>query len=110
MILSNCGQFVFYMISINRHWLNAYRQDPVLLKAGILHEVGHFKTKAHLIKQESVREYKAQVWAINRAKRMGMKKISNRLRAVLIGWFDDDWNSRRKYVMAAKIAKKNKII
>ena len=50
------------------------------ITALLMHELGHHNTYDKSIVE---REYKAQVWAINRAKKLGMTRISRNLKRFL---------------------------
>jgi len=77
-------------------------------KAIILHELGHYFTRSC---QDSKREYRAQQWAVHKAKEMGLHGVVYTLKDNIKDWVNYDWNSsNRKYRMAYNIAKNEKLI
>jgi hypothetical protein len=107
-------------IFINRRYI--CHELPETVKCMILHELGHvalYEDHFRLAKcnfgiglklvprvSRSRREYEAQLWAIRRAKELGMHKIYRRAkRALLEDWNRWEWNGiYRPYRLAAKIA------
>lgn len=89
------------------------------ITALLMHELGHHNTHAPGIVES---EYKAQIWAINHAKKLGMTRISENLKYFMRNWTIDyyvhkmncqgiGWNScYRRYYLANKLAKKRRII
>ena len=54
----------------------------IYLKTALLHEIGHLTNKAY--KTRHINEYHAQMWAINRAKAMGLAKVAKELKNQII--------------------------
>ena len=76
----------------------------------LAHEVGHFKTDYRYSHKTWLREYGAEVWAIQRLDDLGMTRISKMLKNQMNNWKTYDWNKWRKYRMAHNLAKKRGII
>ena len=108
--LIRIGKVVGYTICLNKYWFNRYKKDTDIVKIALMHEVGHFKTRCHEIKQRYLQEYRAELWAHNKAKKLGMKRIVNRQKKLLNLWMHCNWIKKRPYVMAARLAKKRGII
>jgi len=97
-------------------WLNkrgkfAWRKKPLIeQKRLLIHEIGHGEIEYSPSRSE--REYRAQVWAINRAEELGMDDLATALRKDFETWDNKlEWHSiYRVYVMAARKAKKEGII
>lgn len=99
-----------YKIYFNKHCLKKKyirANNGITIKECILHEVGHFinEDKRPLSKCE----LEAQLWAIDRAKELGMSKIQRVCIKGLIDWQYSDWkNGHRIYRMAYNKAMENK--
>jgi hypothetical protein len=78
----------------------------------LLHEIGHVKDKTIYSKNISMREYRAQRYAMNRAKKMKMYKLYSFIKKLFKMWeYMYDWNTPfRRYILASKIAKKKGIL
>jgi len=105
------------VISLNTDYTNSY--SDVVLQGILLHEIGHLVTENH--KNLSVEEYRAQVWAIKKAKKLGMKKVVANLEDQFRKWDKtgmwkhgfyelNGWRHCREYILASRLAKKNGII
>ena len=88
----------------------------VWLKQLLLHELGHLfhRKKAN---GPVERELYAQMWAINKAYKLGMKKVAREARHYLVHkWTMDGfgkkygWNKYRIYILANRLAKKRGLI
>jgi hypothetical protein len=79
-------------------------------KQTLLHEVGHAMTLWRC-KNKSEEEFRAQMWGINKAKKLGMHRIVRTMMRTLELWTYSDWKScERRYRMAGMLARKKKII
>ena len=77
-------------------------------QAIVLHEIGHYFTRSC---RDSVREFKAQQWAIQQAQEMELYDVVSTLKEDLNSWVNCGWNSKnRRYKSAYNIAKENKMI
>jgi len=95
------------VICINKYWFNQYEKRPTVIRACLLHEVGHVATNADQINSSVEREYEAQIWAIKRAKQLGMTSVAKYLQEEWNWWLEEDWQSKfRRYRMAAMLRKK----
>jgi hypothetical protein len=98
-------------ICINKYWFNQYKKRPVVIRACLLHEVGHIATNTDgfQIRSSVRREYEAQIWAVKRAKQLGMISVAKYLENEWDWWLEEDWQSKfRRYRMAAMLRKKEK--
>lgn len=91
-------------------------KGEVWYKNVLMHEIGHIKSRYSHSKIE--RELRAQLWAISKAYKLGMKKIARIGRLYLtkkwtMNYYGKKygWNSNsRVYILANKLAKKRGII
>lgn len=72
--------------------------------ATLLHELGHVGNDK--IKSTVEDEYKAHVWAIEQAEKLGLDKVKQRLIYDIKAWSDFTWNEKRgqyrRYILANK--------
>jgi len=95
---------------------NKRQKSRKFIQSLLMHEVGHHNTSDSSIVE---REYKAQVWAINHAKKLNLTELhGNLIHALKNEWTLDfyksygyGWNScYRRYFLASRLAKKRGII
>ena len=91
-----------------------YRKSTINQKLLLFHEVGHYHIRPPYSKSKN--EFKAHRWAINKSKRLGMKKIHSDLKKEMRGWLKFkkhgfySWQHCRGYILAARMAKEGGII
>lgn len=98
-------------IQINRDVFSQFGE--IVQRTILIHEIGHIKDKN--TKGAIKREYFAFRWAINRAYKLGMKRIAREQKKWIRRYYQDTggyWNKKgfRRYVLAAKLAKENGLI
>jgi len=86
--------------------------DDLTQKYIVLHEVGHIEDPSNYHSSMIQRELFAQVYAIDKARSLGLYELSEFMTYILSQWeFDYKWNSpQRKYILASKLAKKKGIV
>jgi hypothetical protein len=97
----------------DRSWVARVNNNPVVyinptiknefeIRLLLYHELGHINTKSSCL---CLNEYRAQMWAINRALSLGSNKIANfLLYEIEHGWIKLDWDSnQRRYIMASRL-------
>ena len=88
------------IIRLNRKWFLRKGCDNQL-KGFLLHEIGHCffeeKTKYR-------NELYAQMWAIDKADAMGLKRVRAELIGMILDWGDMSWGDykMRRYIIASK--------
>ena len=84
-----------------------FHTASIIVKLSILmHEIGHFK--AEVGGSQPIKEFNAQMWAIERAKKLGWKRVEKNLeREIESKWQEYSWNEHggkcRCYIGASKI-------
>jgi len=116
-ICPSSERFAAYVDRGKTIWLvkNTFFSYPELEQKVVLaHEIGHIKTPT--VKGVSKREYAASRWAINRAYKLGMKRVA-RSHKKWLRWYEEGlqdhgyWQSyMRRYVLASRMAKKSGLI
>ena len=82
----------------------------------ILHEIGHVETYWYRQKSQVEKELAAQVWAINRAKKMGWNRVATAMEEDLIHWGSKEvvhssWNTRkRRHILAGRLARRRGLV
>lgn len=95
-------------IYLNSRYMKGRDKKSILyVKSMLLHEVGHLRVKWH--KLFHVKEYRAQMWAIQKARDIGDKKLE----ATLIHDIDERWlelfpHPRNRYNKASKLYHRKK--
>lgn len=96
------------VIHIHYPGFNKYTYDEQ--REILMHEIGHVMTVQNC-KSQTEEEFKAQIWGMNKARRLGMYKVVRRLKKTMRDWLKMDWcTGDRKYIMAAMLAREKKII
>jgi predicted SprT family Zn-dependent metalloprotease len=98
--------WIFYLtgpIFLDRRWVKETNRAEIL--GAILHEIGHIKTttETEYFKNESLAEYKAQMWALKTAEFKHLDGIKKVLLKDFEEWLTGD--KRTKYYRAAKMYK-----
>ncbi len=87
------------------------KEDELDQKVSILHEVGHLNCSRRNAMGRIEREFGAQMYAIRRARYLGMNVVARRAVRSLQRWNNFDWNSPyRAYILASRLAKKKGLI
>ncbi len=98
------SSFRFDYIYINKYYLKRSRE--VYVKMALLHEIGHVKGRDEK-NTPAMSEYRAQMWAINRAKELGMRDVVREARRVIrFAWQKES----KKYQEASKIYKSGRLM
>lgn len=96
------------IIIIGKKYWEQYKNDELIIKETILHEIGHTKTiKKDINRFENMNsmgkwEMDSQIWAIKRANNMGLIKIKRKLISDFMEWK----NYPEPYNIAYKLYKK----
>jgi hypothetical protein len=94
-----------FIIELNRKWY-LYNRDETLLKALLLHEVGHIE-KYNSYCNRSMEEYLAQEWALKTALGFRLFRIRQKLLDMFNEWGSYKWNEEngalRRYIKAHTI-------
>lgn len=81
-----------YIIIIGKQFWKEYKDDDMMIKTMILHEIGHTKTlrRDTFEDNESLAQWEkdVQIWAIKRAKNMGLIKAKRKLIENFEEWKD----------------------
>ena len=97
---NDTDDFIICFIYLNRK-LFMYEKNSDLLKAYLLHEIGHcFATS----KLKSDNELEAHLWAIKKSKSLQIPKVTNMLITIIKSWRDINYKEYqfRRYIIAAK--------
>jgi hypothetical protein len=98
---------VVCQVRVNRKWfMSRLRKDQPVLRACLLHEIGHIFFKERTPFQN---ELKAHCWAIQKSEEMNLKTVTKELLRMIDEWGTFDWSDKkfRIYIKAARKFKKD---
>lgn len=90
------------ILSLSRAEFRSNKKEHVIKQMGyILHELGHIYSHSF---GNTKREYKAQVWAYNKAIKLGLKSVAKEIKSITNSWRLLPKRSRyyKAYIMAKR--------